>query len=115
VIRREAEQGLPPARTRIVSPYDTDARCSQKRATRWQGYKAHLTETISDPAGDDPRTGRPAIPNLITNVATTPAPVTDIEITGPVHDQLEDHGLLPGEHAVDAGYAAAARVCHRRG
>jgi transposase len=107
VIRREAEQGLPPGRTRIVSPYDTGARCSQKRATRWQGYKAHLTETISDPAGDDPRTGRPAIPNLITNVATTPAPVTDIETTGPVHDQLDDHGLLPGEHAVDAGYASA--------
>jgi transposase len=107
VIRRDAEQGLPPGRARIVSPYDTDARCSQKRATRWEGYKAHLSETVSDPAGDDPVTGRPAVPNLITNVATTPAPVTDHEMTGPVHDQLDARGVLPGEHAVDSGYASA--------
>ena len=114
VIWREAEQGLPPGRARIVSPYDTDARCSQKRATRWAGYKAHLTETVTDAAADDPATGRPSVPNLITNVATTPAPVTDHEMTGPVHDSLDDRQVLPGEHLVDAGYASADALLSAR-
>ena len=58
VIRREAsEHGLPPGRDRLISPYDTDARYSEKRGSGWRGYKVHLTETCSDPAGDDPHTG----------------------------------------------------------
>lgn len=120
VERREkglTRHGLPPGRRRIVSPYDTAARYSEKRGKSWRGYKAHFTETVSDPAGDDPATGRPATPNLITSVATTPAAVTDVEMTEPVHDALASRGLLPAEHAVDAGYTsgdllAAAR---RRG
>ena len=110
VERREAGltgHGLPPGRTAIVCPYDTDARYSEKRGTSWLGYKAHLTETVSDPAGDDPDTGRPAAPNLITNVATTHAAVADAAMTEPVHDQLAAAGLQPAEHAVDAGYTSA--------
>ena len=115
VQRRERDQhGLPPGRARIVSPYDLDARYSEKRGRGWEGYKAHLTETISDGADDDPVTGCPAVPNLITNVATTAAPVTDHEMTGPVHDSLDDHGLLPGEHAVDSGYASADQLIAAR-
>jgi transposase len=39
VIRREAcEQGLPPGRSTLVSPYDLDARYSEKRGTGWVGY-----------------------------------------------------------------------------
>jgi transposase len=108
VIRREAsEHGLPPGRSAIVSPYDTAARYSQKRGRGWQGYKVHLTETCGDRAGDDPVTGRPAAPNLITNVATTAAAVTDAQMTGPVHDMLDAAGLAPAGHAADAGYASA--------
>ena len=60
VIRREAtEQGLPPGRSTLVSPYDLDARYSEKRGTGWTGYKAHLTETCSTSGEDDPDTGRP--------------------------------------------------------
>src|SRR5258708_3647847 len=82
VIRREAsEHGLPPGRTTIVSPYDTDARYSEKRGNSWLGYKVHFTETCSDAAGDDPGTGRAAAPNLITNVATTEAAVADAAMT----------------------------------
>jgi transposase len=114
VIRREAEQGLPPGRTRIVSPYDTDARHSIKRGADWEGYKVHLTESRADPAGDDPATGRPACPNLVTNVATTPATVQDVTMTTPVHDQLGDHQVAPGEHAVDAGYASADELIAAR-
>ena len=44
--RREAEaEGLPPGRSRITSPYDTDARWGVKRDTFWNGYKVHVTET----------------------------------------------------------------------
>jgi len=110
VIRREAGltgQGLPPGRIRIISPYDLDARYSEKHGKGWQGYKIHLTETVSDVAGDDPATRRPAVPNLLTDVATTCAAVPDVAMTGPVHDSLGVAGLLPGEHVVDAGYTSA--------
>jgi len=104
VIRREAsEHGLPPGRLRIVSPYDLDVRYSEKHGKGWLGYKVHLSETCSQAADDDPDTGRPAAPNLITSVATTEATVPDVAMTGPVHDMLDAAGLLPGEHAVDAG------------
>lgn len=110
VQRREAGlsgHGLPPGRQRIVSPYDIHARYSEKHGKSWLGYKAHFTETVSDPAGDDPATRQPAVPNLITNVATTEAAVADVVMTEPVHDTLAAAGLLPAEHAVDAGYTSA--------
>jgi transposase len=111
---REDEHGLPPGRVKIVSPYDTDARYCEKRGQGWLGYKAHLSETVSDPAGDDPGTGVPARPNLITNTETTHAAVPDVAMTGPVHDHLDAAGLPPGEHAVDAGYASAAVLIQAR-
>ena len=52
------------------------------------------------------RTSRLA-PDLVTNTETTPAPVTDVEMTGPVHHALARRGLRPGEHAADSGYASA--------
>lgn len=110
VERREAglgRHGLPPGKTAILSPYDLDARYSEKHGRSWRGYKAHFTETVSDPAGDDPATGRPAVPNLITSVATTHAAVTDVEMTEPIHDALAASGLLPAEHLADAGYVSA--------
>ena len=111
VIWREEEKnggyGLPPGRARIVSPYDPDARYGEKRGKGWLGYKAHYTETVSDPAGDAPGTGRPAVPNLPTDVQTTHAAVPDVAMTSPVHDSLEAADLLPGEHAVDSGYVPA--------
>ena len=101
VRRREAGPdgaGLPPGRLRIISPYDTDARYSLKRGMGWDGYKIHLTETCAGP---------PTSVNLITNVATTAAPVPDATMTEPVHDMLAAAGLTPGEHAADAGYISA--------
>jgi transposase len=110
VRRREAgfELGLPPGRSRIASPYDLDARYSQKRGKEWRGYKVHLTETCTHPAeAGDPRPAAPGAPNLITNVATTMAAVADAAMTEPVHDMLAAAGLTPAEHAADAGYAGA--------
>ena len=118
VIWREDEKnggdGLPPGRTLIISPYDTDARYSEKRGTGWSGYKAHYGETASDPALDDPRTGRAQHPNLVTACATTHAAVADITMTGPVHDQLARRNLTPAGHAVDSGYASAEELIAAR-
>jgi len=102
VIWRGDEQGLPPARSRLVSPYDLDARYAEKRGKGWTGYKVHISETchIPDAAGR-----RPA-PDLLTSTETTPAPVTDVEMTEPVHATLARRGLTPGEHAADSGYAS---------
>jgi transposase len=108
VIRREErEHGLPPGRDKLCSPYDLDARYSEKRGMSWEGYKGHFTETVSDPADDDPVTGQPALPNLVSDVQTTHAAVPDVMMTEPVHDSLQAAGLLPGEHDVDSGYMSA--------
>jgi len=120
VTRREAGltgHGLPPGRCLIVSPYDTSARYSEKHGKGWLGYKVHLTETCGDPAADGQAAGRPATPNLITSVATTRASVADAAMTEPVHDALQARNLLPGEHAVDAGYTSAELLvaARRRG
>ena len=108
VIRREAGpsgHGLPPGRLRIISPYDLDARYSEKRGRGWDGYKVHLTETCAGPPGSV---------NLITNVATTVAPVPDAAMTEPIHDMLAAPGLTPGEHAADAGYAGTDQLLAAR-
>jgi transposase len=105
---REAEKhGLPPGKDKIISPYDTDARYSEKRGTGWGGYKGHFGETVSDPALDDPATGMPARPNLVTSAETTHAAVPDAVMTPVLHDRLAKAGIPPGEHAVDSGYASA--------
>jgi transposase len=111
VIWRDAElHGLPPGRTRIISPYDIDARYSEKRGTSWDGYKVHVTETCDNtPTGDG--TTDPALPpNLITNVVTTHAAVADSAMTMNIHTMLADRDLLPAEHLMDAGYPSTANL-----
>jgi transposase len=94
------EKDLPPSRQRICSPYDTDARYATKRGSGWEGYKIHLTETCDD-------TTAAGLPHVITNVATTDATVTDVELLEQIHTDLDRRNLLPGEHIVDAGYTSA--------
>ncbi|MDQ3153444.1 MAG: IS1182 family transposase [Actinomycetota bacterium] len=111
--RREAEvEGLPPGRSRIASPYDTDARWGVKRDTFWNGYKVHVSETCdtAGPADDSDGDGDRATatpPHLIVNVETTDATVPDNQMTEPIHARLGQRGLLPGEHLVDSGYPSA--------
>ena len=137
VIRRREKEpdgdGLPPGHARIASPYDLDARWGVKREEFWLGYKLHVTETCDDrrpaPAAT-PRQASPArtpggghadrehdkgcaqlvFPNLITNVATTDATVTDNQMTGAIHDDLAGKNLAPGRHYLDSGYLSAALV-----
>jgi hypothetical protein len=52
----------------------------------------------------------PASPHLITNVATTDATVTDVEMLEPIHTGLDRRNLLPDEHIVDAGYTTCAEL-----
>jgi transposase len=95
-LRWRAADDLPPAGTRFDSPYDPEARYGNKRTTTWTGYKVHVTETC------DPET-----PHLLTHVETTPAQITDVTQTAPIHDALADKDLLPDTHIVDAGYVDA--------
>lgn len=94
---------LPPGRLRLASPYDIDARYGLKRGSGWVGYKAHVTETCDN--AEQSRT-----PHVITNVETTDATVADQDITPVVHEHLTRRGLLPDEHAVDAGYTSAELI-----
>jgi transposase len=116
VIRaREAEQdGLPPGRTRLTSPYDTDARWAAKGdELYWNGYKVHVTETCDTPdpadvSGADVPDGERL--NLIVGVSTTDATVPDARMTEKIHVALAGRGLLPAEHYLDSGYPSAALV-----
>jgi transposase len=110
VIRRESEHGLPPGHHALISPYDLDARYSEKRGAGWTGYKVHLTETCDEPAADGSRLA----PRLLTGVVTTAAPVPDVAMTEPIQDRLAAHGLTPAEHVVDAGYTSIDLVLAAR-
>ena len=82
----------------------------------------HVTETCDDEpqcscsgggAGlrrHDKDCPAPAFPNLITDVATTDATVTDNQMTGAIDDELAGRDLVPGRHYPDSGYLSAALV-----
>jgi transposase len=102
-VRWRTTEDLPPHALLICSPYDIDARYATKRETHWTGYKVHLTETC-DAEG----------PHLITNVETTPATTTDVEVTPVIHPHLAARGLLPHEHLLDTGYLDADHLVTSR-
>ena len=91
VWRTNAE--LPRAAHAVESPYDAQARHSNKRDLSWTGYKVHLSETCD-----------PTLPRLITQVHTTVATTQDVTCTSEIHQALANKKLLPNLHLVDAGY-----------
>ncbi len=106
-VRWRDNADLPPAAILIQSPYDSEAHFGIKRATKWTGYKVHLTETCDED-----------YPPLITNVETTTATVTDNEVVDTIHQELAARALLPRDHIVDTGYMdargmVAAATAHR--
>ena len=118
ISRREKESpdggdGLPPGHLRIASPYDADARWSVKRDEFWLGYKLHITETCDDrpPCDCGATCGKgcqaAAFPNIITDVATTTATVTDNAMTAVIDDHLTARELVPARHYLDSGYLSA--------
>nr|WP_184875981.1 IS1182 family transposase [Sphaerisporangium siamense] len=98
-VRWRHPRDLPPGRSRLVSPYDDQARTGTKRDSSWDGYKVHITETCE-----------PDAPHLITNVATTPSPGSDFDATALVHEGLSRRGLAPDVHLVDTGYVTTRGV-----
>lgn len=102
-VRWRTADDLPPHALLICSPYDVEARYATKRETHWTGYKVHLTETCDEEG-----------PHLITNVETTPATTTDVEVTPVIHTHLAAHGLLPHEHLLDTGYLNADHLVTSR-
>ena len=69
----------------------------------WSGYKVHRTETCDD-----------ATPNLITNVETTTAAVSDDAVTATIHAALSTRGLLPATHVADTGFVNSALFVEAR-
>jgi transposase len=95
---REAKD-LAPARLRVNSPYDVDAKYGNKRSLTWTGYKVFVTESCD---GDSP--------HLITHVETTGASLSDVHQTEIAHRALEKKQLLPKEHLVDTGFIDAELI-----
>lgn len=95
VVCWRSDDQLPPHAQLIVSPYDPQARYSEKRGQGWVGYKVHLSETC------DSQT-----PNLITHVETTVATTHDAEVIEPIQQALADKGLTPDTHFVDTAYVS---------
>jgi len=95
---REAKD-LPPSTLLICTPYEAEARYSQKRGMFWTGYKVHVTQSCDDDG-----------PHLVTDVQTTPAPVSDFDMTPTIQATLAQRDLLPNEHVLDAGYVTAAHM-----
>ena len=102
-VRWRDDDDLPPGAQLIVSPYDIEARWSEKRNLTWVGYKTHITETCDDEG-----------PALITNVETTPATQPDALALADIHAALKHHKLLPAEHLLDAGYVDGTRLLESR-
>jgi transposase len=95
---REAKD-LPPSRVLIGTPYDPDARYSQKRSTTWTGYKVQVTESCDDDT-----------PHLITDVQTTPAPLSDFDMTPQIQASLAARQILPTDQLLDMGDVTAEHL-----
>jgi Transposase DDE domain/Transposase domain (DUF772) len=101
-LRLKDAKELPAAAERIHSPHDTEVRYSAKGRpgeqpdTEWVGTKCHLSESCDED-----------LPNLITDVHTTPATDPDVSATTDIQDKLISRGIAPAEHLMDAGYPSA--------
>ncbi|NJM08659.1 transposase [Candidatus Gracilibacteria bacterium] len=89
LVRSGGYEGEP----RIQTPYDPEARYSQKRTTGWIGYKLQVTET------DDAEH-----PHLITDIAVTPSVVDDRTALAAIAARQEARDVLPATRYVDQGY-----------
>lgn len=90
---------VPPSEIRIDTPYDPEARYSEKRDIDWVGYKLHWTETCDADA-----------PHLIIHTETGPATQNDFEVIPTIHKDLAENNLLPETHIVDTGYMNIRQV-----
>jgi transposase len=83
----------------IETPHDPDARWSTKRSSDWVGYKLQVTET--DDADQ---------PHLITDIAVTPAPASDMHAISEIRERQSKQDTLPSERFVDSGYVSGENI-----
>jgi transposase len=88
---------------RIETPYDDQARWSEKRGAGWVGYKLQVTET------DDADT-----PHLITDIAVTPATQYDTTALPDIRERQQARGVLPSERYGDSGYISGTMIAEGR-
>jgi hypothetical protein len=103
LVQWRTTKDMPSSAHSIHSPYDLEARYSNKRSMDWVGYKAHLTEICDD---DSPR--------IITHVHTTHGAVPDDQVVETIHQALEQKELLPDEHFLDGGYLSAEHLVNSK-
>src|SRR5579862_4356985 len=92
-IRWRPSADLPPSGEVICSPYDPDARWSEKRGEGWAGYKYFVTEQCD-----------PDVPLLLTHVETSVATIQDAARTAPIQEALVAQGTIPDPHLLDRGF-----------
>lgn len=105
VKKRDADdEGVPPGRIRLSSPYAPDARWSAEGDDLfWCGDEVHLTETCDTPAEAEAEAEVRPAPRLITDVFTTVATVPDVKATAPIQQNLAERKVKPTEHYLDSG------------
>lgn len=102
-VRLRDPRDMPPAADAVETPYEPEARYGAKRELCWTGYKVHVTESCDQEQ-----------PHLVTHVATTIAPASDVVQLAAVHDDLAVIDLLPAQHLVDAGYVRGQNLVAAR-
>ncbi len=84
---------------RIETPYDDEARWSEKRGKGWVGYKLQLTETNDEDQ-----------PHLITDIAVTPATHYDSTVLPDIRERQQQRGVLPSERYGDSSYISGPLI-----
>jgi len=79
----------------IETPHDPETRWSTKRKQDWIGYKLQVTETDDE-----------GYPHLITDIAITPAPESDMAALEEIRKRQQAQDTLPSERYVDSGYVS---------
>lgn len=83
----------------ILSPHEPDAQFSQKRQTKWDGFKVQVSETVEDDG-----------PSFITDIAVTSAIQADNIALAAIQDRLISRDLKPDTHYVDQGYCCGHTI-----
>lgn len=65
----------------------------------WSGYNVHLTERCDEDT-----------PHVTTDVLTTPAPLSEFDMTSHIQARLAERALLPHEHLLDMGSGTAEHL-----
>jgi len=88
---------------RIETPYDDEARWSEKRGKGWVGYKLQVSETEDADK-----------PHLICDIAVTEATKPDSVALADIQARQQQRQLVPRERYVDSGYVGGNTIAASR-